>query len=462
VFNLQELGNKLIMQLTKEDDVVLYQEICKLDDELSKEVNNLKTWFGNIEKKVTDVVHQCMNDVMNEVLEQTNVKLNKKRKQMEEALKLTTEEKEKIQEEVKDLICQEQFAALSKFKEVYFKMMDKQKLFTSTASSKPMWIQHIKKVGSISEEFLKENVLNSLKHVFTVPLLYIIPNKSNQVITYDLATKKRTIHKIEGIVKSRHFDSALIKNSIFIVGGNDEEGKELLRNTYEYEILERGSVLHQKADLIKGRFGHKVISVTDSFVYALGGIVSSFLGTKYTNHCEKYDRVFDRWVEVKPLYESKGYMSACHFKERFIYVFGGFSDDVASESSSTVEFFDTMIESEGWKLVKFVNINKKWAPISQSGVIQLGRQMLLLFGGRTNKSKFTSDCYLYNIKDNTMKLLECKIAQPTTFYQRPVVTFKDQIYSFDASENDLHTFDPVAIKWEVVKHAQWDQAPPSA
>jgi len=457
ICSLQDLSQKLMLQLSKEDDVGLYKEICKLDDELNGEVDKLKKWFETIEKKVVDVIHECMNEVMNEVLEQTNVKLGKKKKQMEEALKLTAEEREKIQDEIKDIVMDEKYENLAKYKDLYFQIVDKQKLFMSTASSKPMWIQHVKKVASISEEFLKENVSNALKHVFNVPLLYIMPNKTNQILTYDLASKKKVIYRLEGLQKSRHFDTALIKNCIFIIGGHDEENKVLLRNNYEYEILEKMGTLRKKADLIKGRFGHKAIAVTDSFVYALGGIVQSFLGTKYTNHCEKYDRVFDRWVEVKPMYESKGYMSACHFKERFIYVFGGFSDDVASESSSTVEFFDTMIESEGWKIVKFTNVNKKWMPISQAGVVQLGRQMLLLFGGRTNKSEFTSDCYLYNIKDNTMKQLECKIANSTAFYQRHIATYNDEIYAFDSNENNLHIFDPVAIKWNVVKRTEWDQ-----
>ncbi len=456
VYHLQDLGQKLIMQLNKEDDITLYKEICKLDDELNTEVHKLRSWFENIEKKVVNVVHQCMNDVMNEVLEQTNVKLNKKRQQMEDALKLSTEEKEKIQEEIKDLVAQEKFSDIFKYKDLYYQMQDKQRLFMTTASSKLMWVQHIKKVAGISEEFLKENVSNALKHIFSVPILCIVPNKSNQIVMYDIAAKKRTVHKIDGITRSKHFDYTLIKNSIYIIGGHDEESKTLLRSTFEYELLERGNVLHQRADLLKGRFAHKVISVTDSFIYALGGIISSFLGTKYTDHCEKYDRVFDRWVEVKPLHESKGYMSACHFKERFIYVFGGFSDDVASESSSVVEFFDTMIESDGWKLVKFVNVNKKWAPISQAGVVQLGRQMLLLFGGRSNKAQFTTDCYLYNIKDSTMKQLECKLANPTAFYQRQIVTYKDQVYAFDSTECNLHIFDPVSIRWNVVKRAEWE------
>lgn len=460
IYHLQELGQKLILQLNKEDDTLLYQEICKLDDELGSEVNKLKMWFKNIEEKVVGVVHQCMNDVMNEVLEQTNIKLSKKRKQMEDLLKMSSEEKEKIQEDIKELISSEKYLDIYRYRETYFQMLEKQKLFVSTASSKPMWIQHIKKVKGITEEFLKDNVSNALRHVFTIPLLYVIPNKSNQIVIYDPATKKRTVHRLEGIIKSKHFDSALIKNMIYIAGGNDEENKVLLRNTYEYELLEKGNVLRNRADLIKGRFGHKLISVTESFIYALGGIVTSFLGTKYTNHCEKYDRVFDRWVEVKSLYENKGYMSACHFKERFIYVFGGFNDDVASESSSTVEFLDTMIESEGWKIVKFINVNKKWAAISQAGVVQLGKQMLLLFGGRSNKSQFTSDCYLYNIKDNTMKQLESKLAHATCFYQRTIVSFKDELYSFDSTENNLHIFDPVAIKWNCVKKAEWDPKEP--
>ena len=460
ICTLQDLSQKLMLQLSKEDDVVLYQEICKLDKELNTEVNKLKNWFGNIEKRVVEVIHECMNEVMNEVLEQTNVKLGKKKQQLEESLKMTAEEREKVQEQIKDIVMDEKYSELAKYKDLYFQTLEKQKLFLSTASSKPMWIQHVKKVAGITEEFLKENVSNALKHVFTVPLLYIMPNKSNQILTYDLATKKRTVYKLDNIQKSKHFDTALIKNNIFIIGGHDEETKTLLKNTYEYEILEKAGTLQQRADLLKGRFGHKAIAVTDSFVYALGGIISSFLGIKYTNHCEKYDRVFDRWVEVKPMYESKGYMSACSFRDRFIYVFGGFSDDVASESSSTVEFFDTMIESEGWKIVKFNNVNKKWAPISQAGVIQLGRQMLLLFGGRTNKSQFTSDCYLYNMKDNSMKQLECKIASATAFYQRHIATYQDELYAFDSNENNLHIFDPVAIKWNVIKRADWEKSEP--
>ena len=456
IFTLKDLGDKLIQLLSKEDDTALYQEICKMEEELNGEVSKLKRWFDEIERKVVEGVRQCMSDIMNEVLEQTNEKLGKKRAQMEEALKMNAETRETIISELRDLSISEQYKGVMKYKDMYYQCLEKEKLFTTTASSKLMWVQHIKKMKGISLEYLKDTVSKSLTHIFYVPLIYIIPNKSNLIVVYDPVSKKRTISTMDGLLKARHFDSVLIKNSVYISGGNDEESKSLLRDLYEYELLENGNQLHKKADMLKGRFGHKMINVIESFIYCLGGIITSFLGTKYTNHCEKYDRVYDRWVEVKPLHENKGYMSACHFRERFIYVFGGFNDDVASESSSSVEFFDTMIESEGWKLVKIANVQKKWQPISQAGVVQLGKQRLLLFGGRSHKSTFSADCFLYDIKDNTMKQLECKLAHPTSFYQRTIVSFKDELYAFDATDNNLHIFDPVAIKWRHVKRLEWD------
>lgn len=459
VYHIQDLAQKLIMQLSKEDDVVLYQEVRGLDEELSGEVKKLRSWFENMEKKVVDVIHQSMSDVMNEVLEQTNVKLNKKRKQMEEALKVGSEEKERIQEEIKDLVAQEKFADILKYKDMYYQTLNKQKLFLKAASSKPTWIQHIKKVAGLSEEFLKDNVATALKHVFSIPLLCVIPNKSNQIVLYDLATKRRTVQKLEGVPKSKQFDYVLVRNCVYIIGGYQEETKEALKSTFEYEVSEKGNSLLKKADLTKARFAHKAIAVTDSTIYALGGITPSFMGMKYTSSCEKYDRVLNRWVEIKSLYEGKGYMSACHFNERFIYVFGGFTDDMALESSALVEFFDTMIESDGWKLVKFINAGKKWAPVSQPGVVQLGRQMLLIFGGRSNKSQYSDNCFLYNIKENTMKQLDFKLSAPTNFYQRQAVNYKDQLYAFDSTETNLHVFDPLTVRWNVVKRAEWEQGP---
>lgn len=455
VSSVEEVGRNMLHLLDNEADAVLYKEICKLDDQLKEDVMKLRNWFESIKEKVADVIQDCTDAVMNEVLEQTNEKLALKKDQLQKALNQLVVERDQYLSQLQDVLNAEQYQSFARYKELYFQLLEKERLFKSIASAKSMWVQHVKKVGMITEDSLKASVSTALKNVFNVPLLYIIPNRSNQIFTYDIASKRRNTHVLEDITKSRHFDSALVRNCIYIIGGQEEQTKELLPDTYEYEIIDQGGVLRQRADLMKGRFGHRVVSVSESFVYALGGIVKSFLGTKYTNHCEKYDRVYDRWVEVKPMYESKGYMSVCHFKERFIYIFGGFSDDVCSESSSTVELFDTMIEGEGWKLLKFGNIAKKWQPISQAGVVQLGDHVILLFGGRINKMNFTPNCYLFNIKESTMKQLEAKIASPTIFYQRQVISYKDHLYAFDTNQNDLHIFDPEAIRWDIIKKEEW-------
>ena len=136
VFTLQDLGEKLIQQLSKEDDTALYQEICKMDEELTGEVRKLKGWFDELERKTVEAVHQCMNDIMNEVLEQTNEKLGKKRQQMEEALKTSAETKENAIAELKDLLMNEQYLGIFKYKDLYYQCLEKEKLFTTTAGSK--------------------------------------------------------------------------------------------------------------------------------------------------------------------------------------------------------------------------------------------------------------------------------------------------------------------------------------
>eukprot|EP00826_Nyctotherus_ovalis_P051253 TRINITY_DN6395_c0_g1_i9.p1 TRINITY_DN6395_c0_g1~~TRINITY_DN6395_c0_g1_i9.p1 ORF type:complete len:358 (-),score=99.58 TRINITY_DN6395_c0_g1_i9:161-1189(-) len=330
--------------------------------------------------------------------------------------------------------------------------------YRNTANVKEILVDHVKRVSGTTEDTLKETLQNSLNKVFSIPLLYITLNKSNQIFTYNIATKKKTAHKLNDMIKSNHFDSVLIRNFIYITGGVTEEAKTPLAVTYQYELKDNDGNFMKKANMLKGRFGHKSISVIESFIYALGGVVSSFLGTKYSNHCEKYDRFFDRWIEIKPLIESKGYMTACHLRERFIYVFGGFKDDLCLESSVNVEIYDTMVESEGWKFVKFNDEGSKWLPVSQGGAIQLNRNSLIIFGGRINKTKFSSDSYLYSIKDKTMKMLECKIESSTTFYQRQVVKYKEHLYAFDGDKNDLHIFDPNEVKWILVKKEEWNKA----
>ena len=455
ITSLQDINQKFMMYLNKEEDKELYETICKLDNSLNLEVERLQKWIDKVQEKVGETIENYKKEVTNEVRDQSNVKIGQIREGMQNALKMSPEEREGIQEDIKNIVMDETFHLLGKHKNLYFKLQEKDELYRETVNVKDICIDHVKRVAAISEDTLKEGLLNCLNRVFSVPLLYITFNKSDQLFTYNIATKERTSYKFIGIPKSIHFDSVLIKNFVYIIGGTTEEAKLPLNITYEYEI---SGGLKPKATMVKGRFGHKAISVVDSFIYALGGVINSFLGTKYSNHCEKYDRLFNRWVEIKPLIESKGYITACHFMERFIYVFGGFRDDLCLESSANIEIYDTMVESEGWKFVKFNDEGSRWLPVSQGGAIQLNKSSLIIFGGRVNKAKFSSDSYIYSIKDNTMKMIESKIENSTSFYQRQVVLYKEQVYAFDGDKNDLHVFNVNEMKWILVKKEEWNKA----
>jgi len=455
ITSLQDINQKFMMYLDKEDDKELYEAICKLDDSLNLEVERLQKWLDKVQEKVGETIENYKKEVMNEVRDQSNVKIGQIREGMQNALKMSSEEKEEMQDKIKNIVMEEKFHLLGSHKNLYFKLQEKDELYRETANVKDICIEDVKRVAAISEDILKEGLLNSLNKIFSLPLLYILFNKSDQLFTYNIATKEKPSYKLAGIPKSMHFDSVLVKNFVYIIGGTNEEGKLPSNSTFEYEI---SVSLKQKANMVKGRFGHKAISVVDSFIYALGGVINSFLGTKYTNHCEKYDRFFNRWIEIKPLTENKGYMTACHFMERFIYVFGGFRDDLCLESSANIEMYDTMVESDGWKFVKFNDEGSKWSPVSQGGAIQLNRNSLIIFGGRINKAKFSSDSYIYSIKDNTMKMIGSKIESSTSFYQRQVVLYKEQVYAFDGDKSDLHVFNANEMKWILVKREQWNKA----
>lgn len=458
VYHIQELGQKLILQLSKEDDSALYQEINKLSDDLNGEVAKIKNWFQTTEKKVIDVVHQCLNDVMSEVLEKTYEELNEEKKKMQDALKLTTEEREKIQDEIKTLIMDEKYADIFKYKDIYFQFLSRRNLFENAAAKKPIWAEHIKKVKNLTEDYLKDTLTSALKRMFSIPLTFVIPQKSNTVTLYNVASKKKTVHKMEGLLKSKHFDSVMIKNCIYIAGGLDEENKQkpVMNHTYEFMILETENKLTRKADMVKGRYAHKMVVMNEQAVYALGGIVATFYGTKYSNQCEKYDRCHDRWVELESLVESKAYINACSFNDRYIYVFGGFMDDDLTINSTTVEYLDTMFEKFGWKKVVFEDPNRRWIPFSQGAAVQLNNNMILLFGGRTSRTQCTADSFILDVKGNSMKLLDGKLAHPTSFYQRGVTLNKDEVSAIDATDNDLHIFNTGQLKWNLVKKAEWD------
>lgn len=118
------------------------------------------------------------------------------------------------------------------------------------------------------------------------------------------------------------------------------------------------------------------------------------------NLFEKYDANKDAWTKLSSLNQKTTQNSLCNFSDRFIFKFGGETNQ--STLSQIIERYDIALNK--WSLIQAQtdsNIVPSLARMSLS--IQISPSTLMIFGGYYEKDdKGTNQCFLLQVDESSV------------------------------------------------------------
>ena len=116
--------------------------------------------------------------------------------------------------------------------------------------------------------------------------------------------------------------------------------------------------------------------------------------TNYLDDCDKYNIETDTWEKMPNLNIKRQSMAACLFNNKVVYVIGGYS---GMRNNSIEKLIINPLE-KNWQLVELRD-DYIVKPFSCGIAAQISLNEILILRG--NK---TADTYIYNTKDNTVKI----------------------------------------------------------
>jgi N-acetylneuraminic acid mutarotase len=203
--------------------------------------------------------------------------------------------------------------------------------------------------------------------------------------------------------------SCLYSNgSILLTGGciYSSYKSSASRNSYLLEIRNNIVQCKQFKPMLVRRFSHGSVVIKDT-AYVFGG----HDGTETLSSMEYYDNIEEKWKFLQFMNIEREIFAFCGFRERYIFVFGGFNVN----HLDTIERYDVI--SDTWKLMGI----KMKRPMQNPTAVELDYDRVALIGGYNgalhkcidildvNKKTWTSienmqvprrraHCYLYDNK----------------------------------------------------------------
>jgi len=110
------------------------------------------------------------------------------------------------------------------------------------------------------------------------------------------------------------------------------------------------------------------IALKNHFIYAIGGYNENI---DQKGLCDKYDIKANKWFPVPILNKPRGALAASQLNDRFIYTFGGWTNDEVN----FVEMLDSLNEEQGW-----ISIENLSFVACKMAAIQADNKNLIIFG----------------------------------------------------------------------------------
>jgi len=184
------------------------------------------------------------------------------------------------------------------------------------------------------------------------------------------------------------------KGDIFLIGGSDaDNSKKKLRSTFIFDF--KLNTLVPKANMIVPRSSFAICYV-NGFIYVVGGLTNNSV---FTNACEKYDIVNDRWLPIA--YVKNDVLAPCiaAFNNKYIFKFGGSS--LENKYDTFIEKYDPDIDT--WNSIAFtldrgLGISSDlFRVLTTSACVQINENEIYVFGGYLEDNTGSNQTFLLRV-----------------------------------------------------------------
>ena len=145
------------------------------------------------------------------------------------------------------------------------------------------------------------------------------------------------------------------------------------------------------------RSGH-AIGYLNNYIFAIGGFVE---GQDFSTKCEKFNIFSNEWKEIAPLNAPANNPCACSFRGKFIFKFGGKSDD--NILTNNIEMYNPLIDKWSIIHIKFEQPIESFTILSSSACVQINPNHIFVFGGTFEDYSFKSkQSFLLYVPDDAV------------------------------------------------------------
>jgi hypothetical protein len=186
------------------------------------------------------------------------------------------------------------------------------------------------------------------------------------------------------------------KGDIFLVGGSDSDNsKRKLRTTYYFDFKRRTLLPKGNMNTARSSFA---ICYMNNHLYAVGGLTNNSV---FTNACEKYDIVNDKWIPIASLNYDVLAPCVAAFNNKYLFKFGG--NSLENRFETFVEKYDE--ESKQWTSVAFTldkglgTAAQYFRVLTTSACIQINPQEIYVFGGYLEDNTGSNQTFIFRVND---------------------------------------------------------------
>lgn len=219
-------------------------------------------------------------------------------------------------------------------------------------------------------------------------VIYGIEPKTQNLFCFNIKTKKieRIKLNMEGssIKKFEPFLSTLNYNGRFYICGGFNTSKLLFR------LNPVNNSLSRLGDMISGHSYHGMIGINNN-IFAVSGLKNK--------NIEKYDVQNNRWAMLEPMEESRSSPGCLSYEEKYLYVFGGLSEN--NSEIKSIKRLDINNISSRWENI---DLNANGPVPFYFGTLKLDNKNVLLLGGKFDIRGGNLDtCFSYSFDSNAIE-----------------------------------------------------------
>jgi len=272
--------------------------------------------------------------------------------------------------------------------------------------------------------------------------------------------KEKTPRRLEVPYESAYFfDSLQIGNQIYFTGGgmpakecNEEEYYTIaIRLTITSDI---DPIQEKLSSMNIARANHTMVALDSSQIFVIGGCNSK----AEIQSCEQYKESLHKWNEIASLNEKKKWVSVCTFASRYLYCFGGSTNKHLAESDAIETLDTTNLAAKTWTNIKLESGKELWKGGFFYGLIQLDKEMLLIFGGIKANKEVDDTCFYYPLLNKIVK--GPKLNRPDVFFRSKPAVYGNEIIVAGTANSDLHIYKKDEKIWSLLKKSSWNPDPP--